>query len=244
MLRTCQFLTILTSKSLSRAGVVQILSTSSATDPSQLPFFGPTFASFRSDKTMEKHSISRNSYPPKHLCCENIDAARATGNFQYSRKLELLNFLWWIINFHVISILVGPRFVVFHRGTVGGCGGVSRYFTTSARSKCSRARPRKSAKSMPSWNVCFEKNGVEDGVSLSSFFQSIYWFSVIVFIMCLLYDTNICVLLILGFFLPPPFPKNMAAQASWSTSASSTMRVSSALDRGFPKPSKRRPKSS
>ena len=47
---------------------------------------------------MEKHSISRNSYPPKHLCCENIDAARATGNFQYSRKLELLNFLWsWYI---------------------------------------------------------------------------------------------------------------------------------------------------
>ena len=46
---------------------------------------------------MEKHSISRNSYPPKHLCCENIDAARATGNFQYSRKLELLNFLWWDI---------------------------------------------------------------------------------------------------------------------------------------------------
>ena len=38
---------------------------------------------------MEKHSISCNSYPPKHLCCENIDAARATGNFQYSRKLEL-----------------------------------------------------------------------------------------------------------------------------------------------------------
>ena len=96
VLRTCQFLTILTSKSLSRAGVVQILSTSWATDPSQLPFFGPTFASFRSDKAMEKHSISRNSYPPKHLCCENIDAARATGNFQYSRKLELLNFLWLV----------------------------------------------------------------------------------------------------------------------------------------------------
>ena len=35
--------------------------------------------------------------PPKHLCCENIDAARATGNFQYSRKLELLNFLWWVL---------------------------------------------------------------------------------------------------------------------------------------------------
>ena len=44
VLRACQFLTILTSKSLSRAGVVQILSTSWAADPPQLPFFGPTFA--------------------------------------------------------------------------------------------------------------------------------------------------------------------------------------------------------
>ena len=124
VLRHRQFLTILTSESLSRAGVVQILprSTSKSApglpvfndfdfqialarrrganfvgilgNPSQLPFFGPTFARLRSDKTMEKHSISRNSYPPKHLCCENIDAARATGTFQYSRKLELLNFLW------------------------------------------------------------------------------------------------------------------------------------------------------
>ena len=99
MLPACQFLTILTSESLSRAGVVQILSTSWAADPSQLPFFGPTFANLRSDKTMEKHSISRNSYPPKRLCCENIDAAIATGNFQYSRKLELLNFLWSFVTF-------------------------------------------------------------------------------------------------------------------------------------------------
>ena len=77
--RACQFLTILTSESLSRAGVVQILSASWAADPPQLPFFGPTFASLRSDETMEKHSLSRNSYPPKslmshicavkHLCC-------------------------------------------------------------------------------------------------------------------------------------------------------------------------------
>ena len=100
----CQFLTILTSKSLSRAGVVQILSTSWTADPSQLPFFGPTFASLRSDKTMEKHSISRNSYPPKHLCCQNIDAGRATGNFQYySRKLELLNFLWLYLHIHIVD---------------------------------------------------------------------------------------------------------------------------------------------
>ena len=62
--RACQFLTILTSKSLLRAGVVQILSTSYAADPPQLPLFGPTFASFPSNKTMEKHSVSRNSHPP------------------------------------------------------------------------------------------------------------------------------------------------------------------------------------
>ena len=105
-----------------RAGVVQILSMSTSKSGPGVPVFndfdfqiavacrrganfvdilgsrsfatpGPTFASLRSDKTMEKHSISRNSYPPKHLSCENIDAARATGNFPYSRKLELLNFL-------------------------------------------------------------------------------------------------------------------------------------------------------
>ena len=32
--------------------------------------------------------------PAKTSLLSNIDAARATGNFQYSRKLELLNFLW------------------------------------------------------------------------------------------------------------------------------------------------------
>ena len=79
VLRHRQFLTILTSESLWRASVVQILSTSWAADPPQLPFFGPTFASLRSHETTEKHSISRNSYPPKsllshicavkHLCC-------------------------------------------------------------------------------------------------------------------------------------------------------------------------------
>ena len=74
VLRACEFLTILTSESLSRAGVVQISSTSWAADPPQLPFFGPTFASLRSHETTEKHSISRNSYPPKslmsHICAE------------------------------------------------------------------------------------------------------------------------------------------------------------------------------
>ena len=76
--------TILTSKSLSRAGVVQILSTSWAADPSH----HQCFAQFLPAK------IS----PVTHLCCQtsllsNIDAARPTGNFQYSRILELLNFL-------------------------------------------------------------------------------------------------------------------------------------------------------
>ena len=32
--------------------------------------------------------------PAKTSLLSNIDAARPTGNFQYSRKLELLNFLW------------------------------------------------------------------------------------------------------------------------------------------------------
>ena len=111
MLRRCQFLTILTSKSFSRAGVVQILAAStskSAPAPSVFndfdfqialtrasvvqilphlgqqilrarPFLGADFPSQRSYKTMEKHSISRASYPPNphvsHLCC--ITSARS-----------------------------------------------------------------------------------------------------------------------------------------------------------------------
>ena len=73
--RGCQSLTILTCESLSRQFVwckfcrhlVQpILRTR--------PFLGADFTSWRSHKTMEKHSILRNSYPPKpphltHLSC-------------------------------------------------------------------------------------------------------------------------------------------------------------------------------
>ena len=133
MLRTCHVLTILTSKSLSRAGVAQILQSSTSKSAPNMPFFndfdfqialarrrganfvdvnfqkcsehasferfwlpnrsraqawckfcrhlrqpilrttslfGPTFANLRSHETTEKHSISRNSYPPKHLCCQ------------------------------------------------------------------------------------------------------------------------------------------------------------------------------
>ena len=106
-----QFLTILTSKSLSRAGVVQILSSSTSKSAPNMPVFydfdfrialarrrganfveilgsrsfaPPRFSdlplrAFEATKTMEKHSILRNSYPPKslmshicavkHLCC-------------------------------------------------------------------------------------------------------------------------------------------------------------------------------
>ena len=75
------FVASLAGKVSSRAGVVQNLATSWAADPPQLPFFGPTFANRRSHETMEKHSISRNSYPPKSLMSKtsllsSIDAAR------------------------------------------------------------------------------------------------------------------------------------------------------------------------
>ena len=71
------------------ANFVDILGTRSSAPPrfSDLPL-----RAFEATK-LRNNSISRNSYPPKRLCCENIDRARATGNFQYSRKLELLNFL-------------------------------------------------------------------------------------------------------------------------------------------------------
>ena len=74
-------LTVLTSKSLSRHNVVQILATSWAADPPQLPFLGADFPRPRSHKTVEKYSILHNSYPPKpphlthHLSC--ITSARS-----------------------------------------------------------------------------------------------------------------------------------------------------------------------
>ena len=55
----------LTSKSLPRHSVVQILATSWAAERPQLPFFGADFASQRSHEPMEKRNISRNSYLPK-----------------------------------------------------------------------------------------------------------------------------------------------------------------------------------
>ena len=134
MLRTCQLLTILISESLSRAGVVQILRSSTSKRAPNLPVFNDfdfrialarrrgaifvhilgsrSFAPPRfSDlplRTFEATKLWKNTHfaqflPAKishvsHLRCKtsllsNIYAARPTGNFQYSRKLELLNFL-------------------------------------------------------------------------------------------------------------------------------------------------------
>ena len=79
VLRGRQFLTILTSKSCWRAGVVQILSPLGPQILRTRPFLGPDFSSRRSHKTMVKHSISRTSYPPNpdvtNLCC--ITSARS-----------------------------------------------------------------------------------------------------------------------------------------------------------------------
>ena len=74
-----QFLTILTSKSLPRAGAVPILSHLGQQSLRARPFLGADFPTQRSHKTMEKHSISRKAYPPNphvtHLCC--ITSARS-----------------------------------------------------------------------------------------------------------------------------------------------------------------------
>ena len=65
---------------------------------------------------MEKHSISCNSYPPKSLM-SNIDAAKPTGNFQYSRKLELLNFRVHTIYFKINHTSTGTISALPCRGT-------------------------------------------------------------------------------------------------------------------------------
>ena len=44
--------------------------------------------------------------PAKTSLLSNIDAARATGIFQYSRKLELLNFLWLFDLYLVFALRV------------------------------------------------------------------------------------------------------------------------------------------
>ena len=68
------------------------------------PAFGTCFCEPSKPRNYGKTQHFAQFLPAKishvsHLCCKtsllsNIDAARPTGNFQYSRKLELLNFLW------------------------------------------------------------------------------------------------------------------------------------------------------
>ena len=61
--------------------------------------------------------------PAKTSLLSNIDAARPTGNFQYSRKLELLNFLWQYIirqwQWHYSRLLSIFEEVVDRRGSKG-----------------------------------------------------------------------------------------------------------------------------
>ena len=103
MLRSCQLLTILTSASLWRAGVVQILLTSWAADPPHHLAFRTYLCEPSKPRNYGKTQHFTQFLPAKishvsRLRCKtsllsNIEPARPTGNFQYSRKLELLNFL-------------------------------------------------------------------------------------------------------------------------------------------------------
>ena len=126
MLRTCHVLTILTSKSLSHAGVVQILSSSTSKSAPSLRVFNdfdfqialarrrganfadilgsrssaiPVFRTYLCEPSKRRNYGKTQHFaqvlPAKishvsHLCCKtsllsNIDAARPTGDFQYSR---------------------------------------------------------------------------------------------------------------------------------------------------------------
>ena len=125
MLRACHVLTILTSKSLSRAGVVQILRSSTSKSAPTPPVFndfdfqialarrrGANFADILGTRSsapprfsdlplraFEATKLRKNAAFRAIPTRQNIDPARATGNFQYSRKLELLNFLWLFLVF-------------------------------------------------------------------------------------------------------------------------------------------------
>ena len=125
VLRHRQFLTILTSKSLSRAGVAQILSRSTSKSAPGMSVFKdfdfqialarrrganfvdildsrsfatPVFRTYLCELSKRQNYGKTQHFeqflPAKTSLLSNIDAARPTGNFQYSRKLELLNFLW------------------------------------------------------------------------------------------------------------------------------------------------------
>ena len=124
VLRACQFLTISTSKSLSRAGVAQILLRSTSKSAPGMPVFKdfdfqialarrrganfvdildsrsfatPVFRTYLCELSKRQNYGKTQHFAqflPEISLLSNIDAARPTGNFQYSRKLELLNFLW------------------------------------------------------------------------------------------------------------------------------------------------------
>ena len=124
VLRHRQFLTILTSKSLSRAGVAQILSRSTSKSAPGMSIFKdfdfqialarrrganfvdildsrsfatPVFRTYLCELSKRQNYGKTQHFaqflPAKTSLLSNIDTARPTGNFQYSRKLELLNFL-------------------------------------------------------------------------------------------------------------------------------------------------------
>ena len=136
VLRACQFLTILTSKSLSRDSVVQILQSSTSKSASSLTVFDHFDFQTALARRRGANSVailgSRSFAPPRfseltlrafeatklwktqhfaqflpakishvsHWCVYNISAVQHrccktySGNFHYSRKLELLKFLW------------------------------------------------------------------------------------------------------------------------------------------------------
>ena len=140
MPRACHVLTILTSKSLSRAGVVQNLSMSTSKSAPNMPVFNdfdfqialarrrganfvdildrrsfatPVFRSYLCELSKRQNYGKTQHFaqflPAKTSLLSNIDAARATGNFQYSRKLELLNFLWLYIFMYMYPHLHKPK---------------------------------------------------------------------------------------------------------------------------------------
>ena len=134
MLRACQFFAILTSESLSRAGVVQILASSTSKSAPSVRVLNdfdfrlalarrrganfvdilgsrssatPVFRTYLCEPSKPRNYgktqhfaqflLAKISHVSRLRCktslLSNIEPARPTGNFQYSRKLELLNFL-------------------------------------------------------------------------------------------------------------------------------------------------------
>ena len=110
-----QLLTILTSESLSRAGVVQIFATSWAADPSHHLAFRTYLCEPSQPRNYGKTQHFAQVLPAKTSLLSHIDAARATGNFQYSRKfrtskLPLTNLYLYIILLYIIFYIYIIRF--------------------------------------------------------------------------------------------------------------------------------------